>query len=1096
MSAPCDFGRGKGGVYYGMGAGRARFRGRGASEQVETEGGGMLWSWFNGLGRRLRRRRLTELTLALLAACLLVVACLAVWDARVEPLHERTAGALTLAAVALAALAGLAVAVRVWHRDRTDALVRWLDRRFPEFGNGLDSAREVLQRGAPNAVEALLVSHMERAVADRDADLTRAVLRCVPLWRAAVLALVVCVCVAVVAVLPRAVAKAQFWLRGDADGLVLTVSQPDGLFVRGSDVALTADVRRWERDRAVIELQLDGQANVETYDLHPVADAEGAFSFTLFDVQRGGRLRVTTPSLDSGWRRFAVYERPQVSEVRLTLTPPSYTGETERELESLEPFGAVAGTRMRLSLRLTDGASPSLVLNGERTPLRPAGEANRWQMERTLTVSGPLVLEARDAAGRTCVVAELEVSVTPDLPPMIERREPSGDARVEEGSGLRLSAVATDDYGLTSFRFEYHRLSGQEHGRELLTDGRQVREAEWSDEWKVSEAGLEVGDVVTCRFVATDCREPNRQSSRSEVFFVTVMPRRPDQDKAADGQQQQQEERVDVNDLVLESKRLLRQTWELLDYDEPPSREVHETAAALGDLRIEVQRREQVFREKGKVPQLPEPLRTLFATAVAALERAEPLMTPASMRQSLQQQELALAALVKLESELLKNQQQSQSASSKQQQNQEQQGQGQQDGEQQQGEGDESDEQLLATLTKALEKLRAVERSQTALGRRLERGDERSALERAQQGLRRDAGEVAQTLVRHEQADGARQLVEQARQEMGGVLAGLRNGESQVSVIRSARAVERLQAACAALDALLRQIGAQQVEALAKQAHALAQRQQQAAGQSRDLETQKQRGQNVQDARQQAQQQQSQLAADTEKLRQRLQKRAETLRAMWPDTAAALDDTANAFLTHDIAGHQRKAGNALLYRRFERAADEQSQASQSLSQVASDLSRTAATMPTFSLEELKQHIRELQQATQEMEQAQNAADTNAATSEQGADAASSRESSSSQRRLESARRQAGETTSRLGEMLHDARLQQLGGELSAERGEGDAEHPGQASLDEARQALRLAVEHLQRLERQHPGALLKAGRLIPPERYRRSVEEYFRRLAK
>ena len=154
-------------------------------------------------------------------------------------------------------------------------------------------------------------------------------------------------------------------------------------------------------------------------------------------------------------------------------------------------------------------------------------------------------------------------------------------------------------------------------------------------------------------------------------------------------------------------------------------------------------------------------------------------------------------------------------------------------------------------------------------------------------------------------------------------------------------------------------------------------------------------------------------------------------------------------------------------------------------------------MPTFSLEELKQRIRELQQATQAMEQAQNAADTHDATSERESDDGSpSQESSAAQRRLESARRQAGETTSRLGEMLHDARLQQLGGELSAARGEGDSEHPGQTSLDEARQALRLAVEHLLRLERQQPGTLLKAGRLIPPERYRRSVEEYFRRLAK
>lgn len=1017
-------------------------------------------------------------------ACILgvILGVICASDALVSSLSEEGIGYGFGGACCLLLLSFVGWVWRVHGRCTLSALARDLDRALPDAGNSIDSAREVWERGAQNEVEQLLVDRVSGLGASRGGELSRLMLRGVSWCRLAWLGLILCGGLSLVWHWPRAGEKFLYWLgdvrRGESSGLVIRSSASDGFVVSGADVDVHVEVKRWEKDQATILLRRDGARGVETYALHPQEGTPGAFAFTLYDVRENGSYKVQTPSLSSGWRQYQVYERPVISDVRVQVVPPAYTGESSQEGTELTAIAAPVRSRLRLAFRLRHGSAPRLQL-AERGALPLAENGERHEGDVLLETSGRYVLTVEDARRHPVELAEFEVTLRADMPPSVERREPPGDVRVEEGDSVRLSAAAVDDYGLTSFRFEYQRMSGVPEGRELLAPGETgAREASWSDEWQIADAGLSVGDIVACRFVAADNGEPESQTRRSEVFFVTVVPRRSSSEQDAGSSEKQEEERVDISDLVLEAKRLLRRTWDLLDYDEAPSSEVHGLVSSLGDLRVEVQRREQQFCERGKVLQLPEPLRGFFRQAVDALSQAEVQMAARALTPSRQQQEVALAALTRLESELLKNEQKSQKSKSRQESSESGGDQGEeQEQKQKEGEEGEPDERLLAVLTESLETLRAVERAQTQLGGRLARsGEKREALEQRQQELRRQAGDVSQRLVEFDAAQAARRLLEESRQEMNGVLGGLRQAERQVASLRSARAAERLQATCAALEELMRGEGARQVKALADKAEKLSEKQRELAGRSGELASQRQQGRDSQASRQQAREAQQQVKQQTEALRQQIRQRAEALRGMWPETAQALEKSAESMTAGDIAGQQTKAGNALLYRRYDRASAEQQQAGEKLSRVAGELKQTAQAMPSFNLEELRQQIARMQQATEALKQAQ------------------SQETATAQ--WQRARHDAGQQTQKLAEMLQDERLREMSGRISGQLNEGE-ELSGQGAFQLAQEALKLAVEHLLKLEgQQQTSRLLKSRRSAPPERYQRSVEEYFKQLAR
>ena len=268
---------------------------------------------------------------------------------------------------------------------------------------------------------------------------------------------------------------------------------------------------------------------------------------------------------------------------------------------------------------------------------------------------------------------------------------------------------------------------------------------------------------------------------------------------------------------------------------------------------------------------------------------------------------------------------------------------------------------------------------------------------------------------------------------------------------------------------------ANQLRRLGEQARDLSQRQMDAADKSGEFKKQ-QTPVTQQDAKQ-ARQQQQKLKEQAEQLRQSLQETADQLDETYPDIAKELRDSVRNMDERKILAAQQRALNALLYKRFDRAEKEQTDASNLLAALAMELDATAGKMPNMTAQELREALQKLQQ------QARQTAQNMEGEGQQAGD------------KMEQLRQQAEQNLQKLGEKLKDNRLNELSQNMSLPfNGESPSE-AGQFILRNLQQAAEILAEHLQRLTMEKKRELSRS-QLAPPLKYRRLVEDYLKQMSK
>lgn len=1030
--------------------------------------------------RRLLWRHGLFLHAAHLAAVSVLLAVLALLDA-VLTLREGTAGPLLLAVLAVSMIS---LVYGLWRnasgrRFTAVSLAREVEREAGDFHDALVCAVELEEReDALNGLEALLLARVRTRFAAEGAALLARVCARRPLWRPCVLGVAAAVMFVTLAALTPGGRKAGYWLAGLLTGwppgLEVLAPAPRAAFMVRSDITVTAKVHRWERE-AVIEY-LGDEGTVEHYPMHAVPNgAAGEFTFTLFEVMRDGRFRVLTPSLATDWQTYRVFERPQLKDVEVTAEPPAYTGLPSQKLTDFQDLTVVTGTALQFTATLLNGTGLTLQ-TPQAAQLFTAATAAEQSFTLSLTAeeSGPCEVQVTGLDGGRQALAQFTLTVLPDLPPVVERREPTDDVKLKPNDTLRLSALATDDFGLRSFRLEYRIIGREGEVRELAAGAGGAREADVDEIWDVPALGVKEGDMISCMLVAADNRLPLSQVTRNGPFFVSIVPDTAELKAPANGQSQE-EETVDMSAVIAESKRLLRQSWELSMLASPPENLLDDTAVGLQDLGIEIARRQTELQEKTKMPALPEPFGSLFKTAVDELAQAVGPLRKRSFEPSIRHQENALAQLLRIENELAKNKAKSDQAKAGKKNS------GKKDGEEEQKQQPQADEEgedgTAQALEEAIAKLRQAVARQDTLNSLLRRGDgSREAQEQEQRDIRTATRDVDLSLKDVAPAQPARALLGGAQHEMTGAANSVRHGRLPEAAIHGTRAGQQLLEALSQLESIRRQLGQQQVRQLAQEASSLAERQQAAARESAALQEQKAQGQLDDARRQQARQEQEALSAKTAALEKKLGKTAQSLEAMSPETAAELENLARQLAQGEVRGHQKKASNALLYKRFEKAVPEQEAAAQQLSELAQSVGQTAAKMPGFTLEELREQLQKLQEAAEAVREAQRSQDGQKA-----------------EQAVREARKEGADAAGRLARMLHDRRLEEVAGRLSEELDSQNFEQGAAEALSQLGMSLRLAVEALRKLEGGR-ATVLQRESVQPPGKYRRLVEEYFKGL--
>ena len=219
---------------------------------------------------------------------------------------------------------------------------------------------------------------------------------------------------------------------------------------------------------------------------------------------------------------------PVVSRVRMTVTPPSYSGLKPDTLTNPDRLAALAGSRVELEISSSGARMAIETVDG--TTVAPRTADATFTAALTVNADGFIAITPFDAADVAGPRRLIGITSTPDRPPVPRVTLPGKDLFLRKATAeLAITVEATDDLALRSLQLAYTKVAGAgesftfTEGAAPLTltrtSGRQ-----WSGTGTLSltTLGLEVGDMVVYRAVASDAR-PGAKPVESDAFIVEIV---------------------------------------------------------------------------------------------------------------------------------------------------------------------------------------------------------------------------------------------------------------------------------------------------------------------------------------------------------------------------------------------------------------------------------------------------------------------------------------------------------------------------------------------------------------------------------------------
>ena len=804
-----------------------------------------------------------------------------------------------------------------------------------------------------------------------------------------------------------------------------------------SDLAVKATIVRYGGDTVMLESVIDGVHRLEKMS----PDGAGEWRLVLYDMTEEARFRALTKYGASKWRRVGCHIPPAPESISVDVIPPEYTGLENRHYDEFQDMEILAGSRIVAECQMPQGQRWELL--DEDGGVVPSLSARKG-IYTPRYVNGEIISEGNP----------FRIDIIPDEVPIIEMVSPEEDSQIAPEQESRVVAMVSDDFGVSEVSLHYIVDDGNERRVSLE---KAVAGANVSIDTPVTFGELEAGQVVTGWLEAKDNCVPEVHVARGPLFFMAVIPAKDDSGEEAAGKSDDESakrQEMSVSDLITETKRLLRETTDLIERERIlDGNAIQQSRQALSrelrSLSSSVTGRQVAVAKNAGVAELPKELADFFKGASDALNVAGDMVEQGGVDESRKPQQKALSQLTRLAWLLMQNAQAMSKGSDG--------GESQNDGQKKQG-GQESKTQKgdrnfdIDELQNALEQVRLFRKRQQELLRNLNAAnaiDER-ALADAVNGVATKVAAIAS-------AARAVPPLRDASRELMAAGTALDGADVPNAVLRGQRAEIALGVAEDLLDDALQKESRDQLERLAEKADELAKEQRALAEQSREYG---EKGASA-DERRAAKDAQKELERRSQSFKDETVASLRSLSRQYPDASGALAEALKSSISEQLQKAQTRANNALLYGRFDRAQESQKQAAEALEQWRDELSSANDALPRFTPEELQQALEEIQQRAQALAQAMDGAEIKA------------RQDAAAQALLEYAERFRSEELNALGSSV------------------------AQGTRDEALAAMQAARTFLrEELARLMGSGVMNAVRQSapPPKKYRPQTQEYFRRL--
>lgn len=1027
-----------------------------------------------------------------------------------KPLQEQSVfyGVVGLA-LFLVGLFAVGIAVILRRRPTVVALTRVIEERFPDLMEMLTCSVEIVERKREpeGPFESSLIAKTEERTRSMPFFSVIVFQRMHPVWMG-ILA-VVWGGLLFAAIHSEVAQKAGFFFRDKGGGIVVAPGSVE--LPIGTDLVITAQVARWQKDAAIVYKEGD---ETERYSLS--TDSEGDLAFTFYGLAGTIDYQVRTPSLQSEWYRIDTYQPPVIERVSIDVEPPAYTGAEATHLDAFSDLLVEEGSRVRFELEFEPDVSVRLKWNGQEIPVH--GEVVISPVEE-----GTYQFSMLNEEGRKSVTELYQIETIPDEVPVVEIVIPREDMKADASEAVAIELYSGDDYGIT--RVEFHSsVSGKKQPPVLVYEKQAMDFSlrELSNEFLMTleELPVQESDVISYYATVWDNKEPVPQMGKTELFFIEVSGEDEEPESGPEMQDGPQPEKneIDLRAVIVELKRLIRLSSEslFLEGDEFELN-VQEIGAGLAALQKEGVSILEELKAGANDPKVRE-ASAVLSEAFEHVLTAEREVNDEKLEESLFNQYQAYRGLLVAE-ELLKQNQPGEG----------QQGEGE-PGEKSDGEKGDSESEndsdsgsmSLAEMKRALEELNRLVDDQSNMNNRFRRAERLNSSREELRELSDLQEEIEKKVARldHEllQSDGLRQVradLKQAEKEMDIAASGARRGDPGKSKRSGDRAKQALLNASDRMSAGLEQMASGALRSLEKTARSLAGREATAAAESREQQASGGNSGSAEDQRDE----QMDISEDLKALLSEIDNAAVELEDHYSELSQELLELAQETRESRVDSQMKRAVNALLYERFDRAAKEQESAANELGALARDMGDISGKVPSMTQEQINNLMKRIEDARRELAEAGTPSDGEGqgegeaegdgeaqgqgkgqgegeGQSDASGMAASNAEGSSQQQsEPQGILREIGGRLQQAGEMLKNETLTKLGHEMQAPEGGTDETGAGSGSVKDSLDVAERVLQGLINADRVSRKTRVIKQSSQAPEKYKTLVEEYFKELA-
>ncbi len=305
----------------------------------------------------------------------------------------------------------------------------------------------------------------------------------------------------------------------------------DNLIVTAEEVLRTKN----EVMHPIVGNALFQQAADRLQSIHPgsVQPLRNVLSLALLALATSGIVIVAVPQPSVAGLgtatdlRGPAPDRVEAGDIRVVVTPPTYTGRAQTASINPLVIEAIEGSHIRVeAARNTHQVQ---LVEAGRNSAGFVFDRDRWVYEFRADRSRVLLIQLSGLAGGEGIDRLLQLRVDPDRRPLVRIRVPAKDLIFGAPRGqVPIEIEARDDLALAALALRYTRVagSGETFTFEEGTVPVQVQQASDS-EWRghatlaLDAMKLEEGDTLVYRATATD-RKPGADPSASEAFLIEI----------------------------------------------------------------------------------------------------------------------------------------------------------------------------------------------------------------------------------------------------------------------------------------------------------------------------------------------------------------------------------------------------------------------------------------------------------------------------------------------------------------------------------------------------------------------------------------------